>query len=131
MSESGGTQATTPYTGGAASVVVATSGNVGAGAAAATLPAVPGKTNWVTGFVITGAGATAASVVVAAFTGLSAALAYVIAVPAGVTAPVPYLVVNFAQPIPASGPNTAVTLTLPSLGAGNTNACVDLAGYVA
>lgn len=131
MSATGGTQTTAPATGAAGSQVDVTSGNVAAAAAVATMPAVAGKTNWVTGFEITGAGATAASVVVATFAGLAAALAYVVAVPAGPTVGVTPLVVEFPQPIPASAANQAVSLTLPSLGAGNTNAAVTLHGYTA
>lgn len=131
MSESGGTQVTAPSAGGAASAVEATSGNVAAAQAQAVMPAVAGKTNYVTGFEITGAGATAASVVVAAFAGLAQALSYVVAVPAGAAVGIAPLVVQFSQPIPASAVNTAVSLTLPSLGAGNTNAVVNLHGYTA
>ena len=131
MSATGGTQVTAPAAGGAAGAVLATSGNVAAAPAVATMPAVPGKTNFVTGFEITGAGATAASVVVATFAGLAQALAYVVAVPAGAAVGITPIVVEFSQPVPASAANTAVSLTLPSLGAGNTNAAVNLHGYAA
>jgi hypothetical protein len=37
--------------------------------------------------------------------------------------------VNFNPPIPAASVNTAIVVTLPSLGAGNTNAAVVTHGF--
>ena len=103
------------------------------GAAAAIAPAlaaVAGKTNYVTGFEVTGGGATAASLVTATLTGLAAGtFSYVIAVPAGATLGVAPLVVEFNPPLPASAVNTAITLNLPSLGAGNTAASAVIHGF--
>ncbi len=114
-----------------ATQVNATSGNVANDAAVAALPAVPAKTNYVTGFEITGAGATAASVVVATLVGLLGANAsFIYSVVAGATLRNESIIVEFSKPIPASAPNAAITLTLPALGAGNTNACVNIHGYV-
>ena len=113
-----------------ATMLTASSGNVAAASAAATFPAVASVTNYVTGFTITGAGATAASVVLATLVGLIGGTAtFVVAVPAGVTAALPSLVVAFPQPIPASAANIALVLTLPSLGSGNTNAAVTMHGF--
>lgn len=110
--------------------VNASSGNVAAAAAVATLPAVASRTTYITGFEITGAGATAGSVVLATLTGLLGGTAtYAVAVPAGVLVGVTPLVVQFSRPMPASAVNTAITLTLPSLGAGNTNAAVVAHGF--
>jgi hypothetical protein len=113
--------------------VVATSGNVAAGSATAILAGVAGLTTYITGFSITGAGATGASVVTAVLSGLigGISLAFNIAVPVGAAVGITPLVVNFAKPIPASAQNTAINLTLPSLGAGNTNACVSVWGFTA
>ena len=113
-----------------ATPVSASSGNVANAAAAATLPAVAGKTTYVTGFEITGAGATAAAVVLATLTGLTGGTAtYVVVAPAGATTSITPLVVQFPAPIPASSVNAAITLTLPALGAGNTNAAVVAHGF--
>lgn len=54
---------------------------------------------------------------------------YVVAVPAGASAPGQPLVVNFPKGIPASAPNTAIVVSCPSLGAGNTNASVNAHGF--
>lgn len=107
---------------------------------AASLAAVSGKTNYITGFDVTGGGATAASVIEISVTGLSSAagstLKYEVPILAGVTGPAfggasaPYIYsVRFPVPLPASATNTAITVTCPSFGAGNTNASVCVYGY--
>jgi hypothetical protein len=109
--------------------VAASSGDVAAASAVATLAAVAAKTNYVTGAEITFSGATAASVVVATLAGLLGGTeSFVIAVPAGAAVGGTPLVLKFEPPHPASAVNTAITLTLPSLGAGNLHACVNLRG---
>lgn len=105
----------------------------GTGAAAivtATIPAVAGKTAYVTGFAVTGGGATAAAIVTAVLSGtISGSLSYVIGVPAGATTTIPTLHLNFSKGVPASAVNTAIVLTVPSFGAGNTNVAVAIRGY--
>lgn len=108
------------------------SGNVANASAVATLAAVAGKTTFISGFEITGAGATAAAVVIATVTGLLGGTAsYIVAAPAGATAPLTTLAVVFNPPLPASALNTAIVVTLPALGLGNTNAAVVAHGYQA
>jgi Tfp pilus assembly major pilin PilA len=103
---------------------------IAAASAVATLAAVAGKTTYISGFTITGAGATAASVVVATLTGVvTGTMSYVIAVPAGAAVGITPLIIKYTSPIPASAPNTAIVVTLPSLGAGNTNAAVTAHGF--
>lgn len=110
--------------------VANSSGNVANAAATATLPGVAGKITQLAGFQITAAGATAAAVVVATVTGLAAGtLSYVFTAPAGVAVGATPLVVNFDPPLPASAPNTPIVVTLPALGAGNTNAAVSANGF--
>jgi hypothetical protein len=105
------------------------SGNVAAAVASATIAAVAGRLNFCTGFEFTFAGATAASVVVATLTGLAGGtVSYVIAVPAGAAVQGTPLIVQFSKPAQASGVNIAIVISVPSLGAGNTNACVNLHG---
>ncbi len=100
---------------------------------AAALAATAGKTNWLEGFDVTGGGATAAAVIEVSITGLAGGtLKYELNVLAGVTGPVNAqggLFVRFPQPLPASGQNTAITVTVPSFGAGNTNAAVVAYGF--
>lgn len=113
-----------------ATAVSSASGNVAAASAVATLAASATKTTYVSGFVITGAGATAPSVVSATLAGLLGGTAtYTIAVPTGATAGLTPLIVQFDSPLPGSAVNTAIVLTLPSLGVGNTNASVHAWGY--
>jgi hypothetical protein len=56
-------------------------------------------------------------------------LTYTFCAPAGVAAEALPLIVNFNPPIPAASVNTAIVVTLPSLGAGNTNAAVVTHGF--
>jgi hypothetical protein len=112
--------------------------NTASGAAqsnAAALPAAAGKLTYIEGFDVTGGGATAASVVEVSITGLASAigtLKFEMNVLAGVTGPVNAqggLFIRFPEPLPASAVNSAITVTCPSLGAGNTNASVSAYGY--
>lgn len=113
-----------------ATAVAASSGNKAATAGTATLAAAAGKTTYITGFDITGAGATAASVISITITGmLGGTLTYTLAIPAGVTTAVQSLVVQFLYPMPASGANTAIVVNMPSFGAGNTNATANAYGF--
>lgn len=116
----------------ASTPIGASSGNVAAATATATLAAAATKTTYITGFEITGGGATAASVVTATVTGLlGGAQSYSIAVPAGAALGITPLIVNFPTPFPASAVNTAIVVSVPSLGAGNTNAVANARGFQA
>lgn len=109
--------------------IAAASGNVANANAVATLAAVAGKLNYLEGFTLTAAGATAGLPVVATVTGLAAGtLSYIFTAPAGVLVGALPLVVAFDPPLPASAPNTAIVVTLPALGAGNTNAAAEAHG---
>ncbi len=117
------------YPAGATSVTGA-SGNVANAAAAAALPAVAGKTNYVTGFEITGAGATAASNVIATLAGvITGTLSYIVTAVAGATVGNRPVIVTFSPAIPASAANVAITLSVPALGAGNTHSAAVIHGY--
>lgn len=110
--------------------VTASSGNVAAGAAVATLPGVAGKTTYITGFQCTAAGSTGALVVTVTVAGvITGTMSYTFSFPAGITVGATPLVVNFPRPIPASGQNVAIVVTLPSGGAGNTNATTSAQGF--
>lgn len=125
----GGFTSVNPYPEGATPLHAA-SGSVAAASAAATLPAAPGKTTYATGFEITSGGATAAALVLATLAGvLGGTLTYVYGTVAGVAAANAPLIVRFPEAVPASAANTAITLTLPTLGAGNLQAAVVLHGY--
>ena len=113
-----------------ATPVTAASGNQANAVATATLPAAAGKTTYITGFQLTAAGATAAAVVSATVTGtISGTLTYTFVFPAGATAAAQPLVVEFPEPVPSSAVNTAIVVSLPAGGAGNTNAAVNAQGF--
>lgn len=106
------------------------SGNVANAAAVAAMPATASVINYVTGIEITFAGATAAANFVATLAGLvTGTISFICVAPAGATIQGTPILLNFDPPIPSSAVNTAITLTLPALGAGNTHACVNIHGY--
>lgn len=110
--------------------ITASSGNVAAATATATIPAVVGKTSYLSGLMISGAGATAGAVVNPTITGLAGGtmtLTYCAAT--GPTVANTPLVIDFDPDLPASAVNTAITISCPSLGAGNTNNTVVAWGY--
>jgi hypothetical protein len=114
--------------------IAASSGNVANAVASATLrgpAASPGQhTAYLAGFNITGAGATAGSVVLATVTGaVGGTQTYVIAVPTGVTTGIAPLDVEFNPPLPDATPGGGITVSLPALGSGNTNASVNAWGF--
>lgn len=114
----------------AATVVTAASGNVAAGVASATLPAAAGKTTYLSGYLVTGGGATLGSLVNGTITGLLGGThTFNIPVNAGVLLGNTPLFVDYNPPVPASAVNTAVVVSVPSLGAGNTNSAVSAWGY--
>ena len=111
--------------------ITASSGNVAAATATATLSSKPGCTVYLTGFEVTGAGATGASVISVTVTGtIGGTMTYILAIPAGVTTSITPLIVEFSMPIAASNVNTNIVVSAPSFGAGNTNAAVVAHGYI-
>ncbi len=102
-------------------------------ALAPSMPAVVGKTNYVTHIVIDGTGATAGSVQAALLSGVTPqTLAFIFVVPAGANVPLGggHIDYTFNPPIAGSAPNTAVTLTVPSFGTGNLRASASIQGFV-
>lgn len=115
---------------GAAVPILASSGNVANAVAAATLSAAAAKTTYISGFEITGGGATAASLVLATITGLLGGTAtYTVAAVAGAALGNVPLMVELNPALPASAVNTAIVVSVPALGAGNTNSCVVAHGF--
>lgn len=115
---------------------IASSGNVAAGVTTATLAAPTGSgvsptpTWYVTGFEITGGGATAGSIIACTITGLVGGTAtYNYAVPTGVAVVSPSFVMNFPGGV-AGNPGTAIVFSCPSFGAGNTNSALDIRGVL-
>lgn len=110
--------------------ITAASGNVANASAVATLAATSTKTTYITGFEVTSGGATTGLNVIVTVTGtITGTLSYIHTFPAGPLVPGNPLVVTFATPIPASAVNTAIVVTLPAGGSGNTHAAVVAHGY--
>ena len=110
--------------------ITASSGNVAAAAATATLAAAPGRVTFICGFMVTSAGSTAAAVVSGTINNtVSGNMTFTYTSVAGATLANLPLVVPFSPCISASTPNTTIPVSLPSLGAGNTNATVMAWGY--
>jgi len=111
--------------------IAASSGNVAASSAVATLSGTSGKTTYISGFQCTGSGSTSASVVTIAITGTVSGtnLSYTFTSTAGVLLGDTPITQNFNPAIPASAANTNIVVTMPSLGTGNTNAACNAYGY--
>lgn len=110
--------------------LTASSGNTANAAAVATLPATAGRTNYICGFALNSSGSTGAAVVSPTVVGVvTGTMTFAYSTVAGATLANASLVVNFGACVPASAPNTAIVVTLPALGAGNTNATANAWGY--
>lgn len=109
--------------------VLAVSATVAAAANNQTLPAAAGVRTYISGFTITGGGATGASLILVTITGLTNTINYSLAIPAGAALGVQPLQAWFDPPLPASADNTAIVLTVPSFGAGNTAASAMAFGF--
>jgi len=115
-----------PYGG---SSLTATSGNIANASAVATLAAAAGKTTCITGFDITGTGATVGLPVIVTVAGLlGGSITFTYAAMAGALIFNAPLQVRFPAPIPASAVNTAITVTCAALGLGATNNVVNAYG---
>jgi hypothetical protein len=115
---------------GAAVPITGSSGNVAASSAVATLAAAASKFTYISGFQATGSGATLGSCVNVTITGVvGGTMTYTFCAAAGVLISDAPLIVPFNPPLQSSSVNTAIVVTMPSLGTGNTNAAVSAQGY--
>lgn len=101
--------------------VTGSSGDVAAATATATLPAIQNAVTKICGFTVTGEGATAASNVAITVANVNQTTTFDLAVPVGATVALPPTVYQFFPCIPASAPNQTITVSMPSLGTGNTD----------
>jgi hypothetical protein len=114
-----------------ATPLASSSGTVAAGAATATLTATVGHKVYICGFAMTSTGSTAAAVVAPTVTGaFGGTQTYAYASVAGVTLANQSLVVTYTPCLAASAASTNIVVTLPSLGAGSTNATTNAWGYL-
>lgn len=111
--------------------VYAASGNVTNATAAAALAADANRWNYLTGFDVTGAGATAASIVTVTVSGLYGGITktYKIGVPAGATTQITPFRMTFDPPLKSAAKNTAITVSAAAFGAGNLHASTNVQGY--
>lgn len=110
--------------------LIAGSGNVANASAAATLTPTATTTAYISGFEITGTGATAASIATVTVAGLLGGTRhYTYTFPAGVTTACQPLIVSFSPALPASAVNTAIVVTCAASGAGGTNNTVVAHGF--
>lgn len=94
-----------------------------------TLTGAAGVTTYISGFDVTGLGATAGSTITITVTGLTNTLTYYLTIPAGATTSFTPLQVRYNPPLPASAANTSIVVNVPSFGAGNTTAAVNAYGF--
>lgn len=114
-----------------ATVEVAGSGVVSAATSTATVAKATAKTTYLSGFRITGGGATSASIITCTIVGLvGGTISFAVPVAAGVTAANPAITQEFAPPIPSSAVNTDVVVSCPTFGSGNTAASIIAWGYI-
>lgn len=110
--------------------LAAGSGNQANATAAATLTGTATTTVYITGFEVTGAGATAGLPVLVTVAGLlGGTRTYVHTFEAGVLVGNKPLAVQFAPPLPASAINTAIVVSCPAGGAGNTHSATVAHGF--
>lgn len=123
------TQGSPAYPSGAIPIT-SSSGNLANAIATATLVSAVGKTTYITGFEVTGTGATAGLAVSVTVVGtITAGLTYTAAAAVGALVANTPLLVQFDPAIPASAANIAIAVSIPALGVGNTNSTVVAHGY--
>lgn len=106
------------------------SGNVANATVACTLAASASKTTYITGFTMTGDGATVGLAVSCTLTNtITGTMTYTFGYPIGVAVPAVPLVVTFPFPIPASAVNTTIVASCPASGTGGTNAAISATGF--
>lgn len=111
-----------------AQIVVASS-TAAAATCTATLTGDPNRRTCIQGFVLTGLGATGATVIEMTITGTPVTLKFSIVVPAGVTTAITPLNVLFGDlGIPASADDTDIVVSVPTFGSGNTKVALNAWG---
>ena len=115
-----------------ATPITTTSGIVANAVAAATLAGTAGKTTYIKGFVVSGAGATVGLPVTVTVTNLAVGgvtFSFTYCATAGALLANTPLIVSFPAGVPASGSNTSIVASCPALGLGNTSNSVNVWGY--
>lgn len=116
----------------AAVPLISGSGNKANASAAATLTPTATTTAFITGFEVSGSGATAGLPVTVTVAGLlGGTQSYTYSFAAGALVANSPLAVTYFPALPASAVNTAIVVTCPASGAGGTNNTVVAHGYYA
>lgn len=106
------------------------SANVANASGVATLTGTATKTVYITGFQVTGAGATVGLPVTVTVAGLlGGTRSYTYTFTAGALLVNQPLLVQFRVPVPASAVNTPIVVTCPASGTGGTNNTVNAQGF--
>lgn len=120
-----------PVTNRQANTLSGSSGNVAAAAAVATLTPSGDRVAHLGSFQARALGATAGLFTLITITGVEGGTVSIpFYFPTGVTVEAAPLTVIFPVPLRGAGPGTAIVVTLPSGGAGNTNAAISAQGYM-
>ena len=120
---------TTPYPTGA-TALVAGSANAANQSASATLTPAAGKTAYISGFAITGSGATVGLPVAVTVIGIiGGTRSYTYSFAASAILGNDPLVINYNPPIPASAADIAIQVTCQASGAGGLNNNIVAHGY--
>lgn len=107
-----------------------TSGVKANAVATATLPASGGSTTtYISGFDVSGSGATVGLSVTVTVSNLQSALSWIYTATVGALLANTPLSIRFDPPLPASAANTAIAISCPALGLGNLNNVVNAYGY--
>src|SRR4030095_4245371 len=110
--------------------ITETSGIVANAVASASFPVAEGLINYLAGFSITGSGATVGLPVTVTLTGLvTGTLSFVYCATAGSLIANTPLFHTFVPALPASAVETAIAISCPALGLGNTMNVVNMWGY--
>lgn len=113
-----------------AEILNVSSGDKANAVATATLGHAASKTTYLQGFDVSFTGATATSTVLLTVTGLvGGTRSYVVVVPAGADVAGTSFSRSFDPPLPASGQDVGIAVSLPALGAGGLHAVVNANGY--
>lgn len=91
-----------------------------------TIPASPGQFSWITGFDVTVGPAAAGATVTLTITGLTNTLSYTVT---AVVGDMRVLSIRFPGALRSTAVNTAITVTLPSVGGGAAVNALDVFGY--
>lgn len=109
---------------------VVTTGSAAAASQTVTIPAVAHEFSYCAGFQVDGLGATGSSIIQVTLGDGVWTLTYELPIVAGATTQIANrLQYAFVHPLRATAINTAITLTVPSFGAGNTSAVCAIWGF--